>query len=380
MHARRARVGASLALLSAAAMAPLLPGVAGAAANAAAKPSALSASSSCAPGFTTMPSPTSGELLSTAAITASNVWAVGGEGHTALMLHWNGTSWTATANPAPKTSTLGGIAGSAANNVWAVGTSGVPKAYAEHWNGSAWSTKVTTAPTGSALNAVSTISSSSAWAVGYSYQAGGAGGGDTPLIEQWNGRTWTISPIALTGSLGGVVEITANDVWAVGQETFGAPGGSFTSGALVLNWNGSTWTQYAVPDSSALLRAVSANSASDVWVVGDSSTGAVTEHWTGSAWTSVPNPSLTSSSLRGVIALSQTNAWAVGDYVTAGLAQDTLAEHWNGVSWTVVPSQSVASATNELSSVTATPTSSKVWSVGLSQTAIGQGVVERSCG
>jgi hypothetical protein len=379
-YVARARATATLAALTAAAVAPLLPGAAGAAANATAQQSLVrNTASSCTAPFTTMVSPASSELLSTAAISASNVWAVGIAGRTAVTMNWNGTAWKVIANRGPKTSALWGVAGSAANNVWAVGAN-ASKSYTEHWDGTTWSTKVNPAPASSSLSAVSTISTASAWAVGYSYAASGAGGGYTPLVEHWNGHVWAISPIAVTGTLEGVVAINAKDVWAVGEQTFGAPGGSFTGGALVLNWNGSTWTQYAVPDSSAQLTAVSADSAADVWAVGTGPSGAVAEHWTGKSWASVPTPAVTSGSLHGVVAVSPTSAWAVGDDVSMpSLSQVTLAEHWNGISWAVVASQSTSSPTNALESVAATSGGASLWAVGMSSTSTSQGVVEAAC-
>ena len=380
-YVARARVAATLAAFATAALAPLVPAAAGATAKAVAQQQLVrDTASSCAAPFTTMASPASSELLSIAAISASNVWAVGVAGRTAVTMNWNGTAWTVIANRGPKTSTLSGVAASAANNVWAVGANGTCRAYTEHWNGSAWSTKVNPAPASSSLSAVSTISASSAWAVGYSYQASGAGGGYTPLVEHWNGHVWAISPIAVTGTLDGVVEINAKDVWAVGEQTFGLPGGSFTSGALALNWNGSTWTQYAVPNSSAQLTAVWANSRAYVWAVGQDPSGAVAEHWTGKSWTSVPTPAVTSGSLRGVVAVSPTSAWAVGDDVSLpSLSEVTLAEHWNGISWAVVPTQVTSSSTNALLSVAATSGGASVWAVGMSAASTSQGVVEAAC-
>jgi hypothetical protein len=94
----------------------------------------------------------------------------------------------------------------------------------------------------------------------------------------------------------------------------------------------------------------------------------------------VPTASTASSSLRGVVALSPTSAWAVGDYSPGpGITRNTLAEFWNGISWTVVSSQSVASATNYLFSVAARASGTRVWAVGDSGTSTTQGLVESAC-
>ena len=70
------------------------------------------------------------ELFSVAAVSASNVWAVGFStdstttDHT-LIEHWNGTSWSVVKSPSPGSGSdsLSGVAAISANNVWAVGAS-----------------------------------------------------------------------------------------------------------------------------------------------------------------------------------------------------------------------------------------------------------------
>ena len=70
------------------------------------------------------------------------------------------------------------------------------------------------------------------------------------------------------------------------------------------------------------LHAISASGASDVWAVGEYFNGAVNqtliERWDGTVWKIVPSPNEgsvnDSNRLRGVVALSPANAWAVGDY------------------------------------------------------------------
>jgi hypothetical protein len=234
----------------------------------------------------------------------------------------------------------------------------------------------------STLFSVSTVSTTSAWAVGYAYDASAAGGGYIPLVEQWNGIAWKVSPISGTGYFNGVVEINADDVWAVGQQTTGAPGGSYTSSPLILNWNGLTWQQYTSPESVALLRGVSASGANDVWAVGDDTTGGLTEHWNGVSWSAVSNPTPSSAgSLRGIATVSPTDAWAVGDDSPGpGDVLDTVVEHWNGATWQLIPSHSAASKTNYLFSVTASATGSNIWSVGsASGSRSTVAVIERTC-
>jgi hypothetical protein len=96
------------------------------------------------------------------------------------------------------------------------------------------------------------------------------------------------------------------------------------------------------------LTAISAVSATDIWLVGstlDTATGTFvpeTLNYNGNAWTVVPvaQPDETSSSLDALSAISASNVWAVGEQIGSGTAigGSTLIEHWNGAAWSIVPS------------------------------------------
>jgi hypothetical protein len=81
-------------------------------------------------------------FIGVTALSPTNVWAVGlGDqgSHTPIDLidHWNGTSWSIVKNPTPNphaSSRLSGVAAVTANDIWAVG-GGVT----ENWNGTNWS-------------------------------------------------------------------------------------------------------------------------------------------------------------------------------------------------------------------------------------------------
>jgi hypothetical protein len=125
------------------------------------------------------------------------------------------------------------------------------------------------------------------------------------------------------------------------------------------------------------LTAVSAGSANDVWAVGsyyatnnNNVLQAMAEHYDGSSWTEVPLPNVgpNENSLLGVSELPSGHAWAVGYYVNAEYAQQTLVQHYDGTSWTVVPSPSPGARQNILYGVAAI-SDSDVWAVGSSQDA-----------
>ena len=145
----------------------------------------------------------------------------------------------------------------------------------------------------SSLRAVSAVSASDAWAVGgYSTATGGG-----MLIMHWNGTSWTKStpPSGMTGSLEAVSADSPTDAWAAGQYN----NSSGVTVPLTLHWNGKKWNQVASPFPSgaqgANLEAVSADSATDAWAVGEYSPSSggqkpLTLHWNGKKWNQVASP------------------------------------------------------------------------------------------
>jgi hypothetical protein len=91
--------------------------------------------------------------------------------------------------------------------------------------------------------------------------------------------------------------------------------------------------------------------------------------WNGSAWRVDSAPHLGfMDELRGVAAVSPTNAWAVGYYAAnVPLGKSfTLIDRWDGVHWQIDTSPSVGTQENSLNSVWAAPTA--IWAVGYFRT------------
>jgi hypothetical protein len=135
-----------------------------------------------------------------------------------------------------------------------------------------------------------------------------------------------------------------------------------------------SWRAVASPSRgvSATLSAVAARTARDAWAVGSYDTGSgfltLIEHWNGSAWKVVPSANPASghhetSTLGGVVAITASNAWAVGFYEKSTTSFRTLVEHWNGSKWSVVPSPNADSGENALAAVAAV-SASDIWAVG----------------
>jgi acyl-coenzyme A synthetase/AMP-(fatty) acid ligase len=75
-----------------------------------------------------------------------------------------------------------------------------------------------------------------------------------------------------------------------------------------------------------------------------------------------------SGSLQGVVATSEYNAWAVGDFVDSSGLEQTLVEHWKGHTWQIVPGPTHSSTTTvALRGVAAAPHDEDVWAVGDSE-------------
>lgn len=294
--------------------------------------------------------------------------SISGAGHVSSGLATCGSHWGMVASPYANgqwSTRLTGVAAVSANDMWAVGYDYEGFGYGgigiiEHWNGVKWSIVPFQNPGGANVlfTGVAAISANNVMAVGYVEVAGGA---TSPLIEQWDGTSWSEELVNVgTGTLAGVAVVAANDIWAVG-----ATGGSI-SRTFILHWDGSAWTQIAspTPDPSDELWSVTALSSSDVWAVGNGYTGgqylALTEHWNGSAWSAVssPSPDPVTNMLMSVAGISANDVWAVG-YTYS----QTLTEHWNGTTWSVVSSPSGPGGTGSLYGVMAV-SSSDVWAVG----------------
>lgn len=325
--------------------------------------------------WTVIPSPNQGtrdnELLGIAAVSANDIWSVGSvnvgpytESLRTLTEVWNGTSWSIVPSPNPATITgdydaLRGVAALSASNVWAVGYSGCVSCYGdqsliEHWNGTGWSIVSNPNPyTSQDLYGIAAVSANDIWAVGrYGFTPYGA------LIEHWNGIQWSTVSNPGTQALYGVTALASNNVWAVGDSE-------------ILHWDGTTWSVVASP-SGDYLRAVAAVSANDIWAVGYLEVGSgegytyapAIEHWDGSSWTvsysAFPAfPNNDTLTLAGVTALSATSVWAVGGY--AGFS---FVEQWNGTQWTEVSNPNVSSSANRFEAVTSLPTTGDLWAVG----------------
>lgn len=191
--------------------------------------------------WTVVPSPQVGAgenyLYTVEPVSANDAWAVGyrcesfdcttDQPSQTLIMRWNGTAWNVVPSPNPGAhgNYLFGVAAVSANDVWAVGgygnTEAEGKTLTMRWNGTAWN--VVPSPNlsigTSFLSKIDAAGANNVWAVGNSRE-------DTrgweQIIMRWDGSRWVTVPGPATGVQPGTyladIEIrSANDVWAVGH-------------------------------------------------------------------------------------------------------------------------------------------------------------------
>ena len=186
------------------------------------------------------------QLESVTCTNSSDCWAVGAAGPnqiqynflpgiapnvvgaSALIEHWDGTSWSVVANSglAGSGQYLTAVTCTASSNCWTVGSSmdsnGNPSSsLVEHWDGSTWTPTTSLDPTTPAniLTSVTCIASSQCWATGATNSASGQNETPTPYIESWNGADWSVQPspnVMAFGYLGGMSCVRGSGCFAAG--------------------------------------------------------------------------------------------------------------------------------------------------------------------
>jgi hypothetical protein len=280
----------------------------------------------------------SAELRGIAAVSATDVWAVGdyltGGRYQTLIEHWDGAAWAVVPSPNAATgaSWLNAVAAVSATDVWAVGWAADGMLIA-HWDGVSWARVPGpgVASSVASLAALAVLAPDNIWAVG-TYASQGL---LNSLVVHWDGAAWTIvpSPNSPSGysALLSVAAVGPADVWAVG-------GGQRT---IILHWDGAAWTRVPGgedPNAETRLAAVAALAPDDVWAAGQTFPDGETaetliEHWDGAAWHRVASANAGESALFALAALAPADVWAVGWSERTG----ALATHWDGTAWTVQP-------------------------------------------
>ena len=349
-----------------------------------------SAARSCGPpSWQVVPTPNEGtgsdELLGITAISPTDAWAVGegwdeAEDHTvALIERWDGTGWSvASSPPAGDSSGLFAVDAVASNDVWAVGYMAfseqqVVRALTQHWDGTSWETVEADIPDAgpwvtTIFADVLALAPDDVWAVGRWAEVPDSPT-PSPLIEHWDGSDWEVvnGPDFDTWSeLKSVSGTGPDDIWFVGStEVFLEGKQAFVERALIEHWDGEAFTVFKAPFNRRHplnpfdLEDVVALSPTDAWAVGsltkaNGRTVNLTFHWDGKEWTRVPvpNPSGTFQWLSAVTAVSPERVVAVGRYLDDETRSSrTFVTRWNGERWRKISSANT-NAGSELYDVT----------------------------
>jgi hypothetical protein len=272
-------------------------------------------------------------------------------------------SWSVVPSPNPgvNLNDLFAVSAMSATDAWAVGFGDIHP-LAEHWNGTAWSIVPTPSGTNfiNEFSGVSADSPTDAWAVG-DMQLREGGHVYAPLIEHWNGTSWTVVTNPNVGQFGGflqgIVAFSPTNVWADGAMYTSNSGRSVT---LVEHWNGTTWKIIQSPNVNTIynqIYALSATGPHDIWASGTFAPDAthlgihqtLIEHYNGTSWSIVPSPNQNafSNNTNAIAAIKPAVALATGDYYN-GTTFRTLAEGWNGTNWALQTSPNHGTNENDI--------------------------------
>jgi hypothetical protein len=239
----------------------------------------------------------SGEYLYSIAFAGPNEgWAVGthnGTPSTALVFHYNGTTW-APINPPSDALYLQRIGAGAPGEAWAIGENSTFHFQLYHYSGGTWSEQAT--PDGSAPQGIFMLSATQGWLA------------TSSGILSWNGTAWT--PDYTGRSMRGVSAVNGR-VWAAGD-----------AGSILSKTGAGSWTLQRGGPTTEYLQGVSTLSTDEAWAVGGNGTFL---HYLNRTWQAVSTPF--TDTILAIQMLSPSDGYAVGNHLIA---------HWNGTQWTRV--------------------------------------------
>lgn len=265
--------------------------------------------------------------------TAGKAWAVGYfvngkfEQQT-LIEHFDGSVWSVLPSPDPgaEQNILFGVAAISDSDVWAVGAeqdaNGLWHTLTEHWNGSAWSVvrAVDAGRGGNQFYAVKALASANVYAVGQ--QSGGVFPSQA-LVEHWDGKTWSVVPAPADASASalplGVAATTSTLTLAGEQETDTAPYTTYVAAGAPGSLSLQTTPNAGTGEND--LFAVTTAADGSTWAVGwdiDTNTGnhdPLILQGKNGVWSLVSSPSLgkgTDSGFAAITAIPGGGLWAVG--------------------------------------------------------------------
>ena len=198
----------------------------------------------------------------------------------------------------------------------------------ESWNGRAWSV-VPSPNRGTSMDGLSAVSCvSRTWCVGvgdYEDTLPGGAARDRPLIESWNGKTSSVVPnpgFAATLDFVHLLSVSCTSTTACVTVGYAADGAPHTH-RVIEQWNGKVWTLIpalpSISKSDDALSGVSCPSSQSCQAVGSyvdrhGIARTLIESWTGQKWSITPSPNAANepSGLQDLSCASVTTCQAIG--------------------------------------------------------------------
>ncbi|MCW2865702.1 MAG: hypothetical protein JWP48_7410 [Actinoallomurus sp.] len=255
----------------------------------------------------TSPSSTLGEISALSVSSSKNVWAFGRSDAGTFAARWNGTGW-ARSTLASSSYYVQDASALSASNVWAVG--GDQTKTSMHWTGTSWEKVALPAP----ARAVAGVSSTHVYAGG-TYKS-------QPAVMHWTGSAWKLAntpklevpnPDAV-GFVNDIYAPSASDVWAAGgfDWSCGEDGDDVCDQPFLLHWDGTAWSTMTFPQGYGTFSRVTGDGDTGLWLLRGGWNPQLV-HVVGDSVTSVtaPRPSGHDISLTA-LALQGTTVWAGG--------------------------------------------------------------------
>ena len=294
-------------------------------------------------------------LKSVSCVSSAFCVAIGSSGYGPTLTEiWDGTRWWV----APRSSVVGGATLNAVSctttTFCLVVGSFDGKPLTQTWDGRRWATYASgnTVPDGT-LSGVSCVGPTDCVAVGHT-----AGSPQRTLVESWNGATWSIVASPNAGSSDSLSSVSCLQP---GPRNFCvAVGGYLDSSShvqpLIETWNGSTWTLTPSPHlaQDGGLGGVSCWSRTFCMAVGSTSFSSLAETWNGTRWSIVASPTgdidypildfvgVSCAGINFCAAAMQANGPSAG-------AASARVETWNGTDWTANPGSDMYGAMSAIS-------------------------------
>jgi hypothetical protein len=305
--------------------------------------------------YVPLPAGHTAQLTAVSCPTATTCFADGEfETQAPAVEQWNGLSWTSQLLPLPagqNAATMDAISCASATACIAAGyyvtSEGIELPLVERWDGSTWKARAITMPASDSagpLTGISCASPTSCTAVGY---LGGGTGDLAPAVLHWNGTKWTVQVAAVPSGAteGGLLSAVSCPSPASCTVTGDSVDSTGLPTPLVEQWNGRTWTIETIqpaPSTETGLSGVSCTSASSCMVIGGYRSGTtgtlpLAEQWNGHTWaiTATPLPGTgVNADLLAVSCHTAGQCTATG-WWNNGVGHSALAEVWNGSTWQV---------------------------------------------